>query len=280
MRNLLDFLLKYNYFLLFVLLEVICFILLFRFNSYQGSVFFTSANAVAGSVCEISSQVARYWGLEEVNRRLTARNVELELEVEALRRAVNGYAQDSMAARSLLDKVYDSYHIYPARVVNNSVARFNNYMTLDKGSDDGIRPEMGVVCGNGVVGIIYLTGPRHSIVLPVLNPKSSISCKIRRTEYFGFLKWEGGDPQYAYVKDMPRHSEFMLGDTVVTSGHSAVFPEGIPIGTVDDMVDSHDGLSYLLRVRLFTDFARLSDVLVITSVKKEERTSLEKRVEL
>ena len=108
MKKLLVLLLLYNYFLLFVLLEVIFFILLFRFNSYQGSVFFTSAHAVAGSVCEISSQVARYWGLEEVNRRLTARNVELEMEMEAFRRAVNGYAQNSMVVRSLLDQGYDS----------------------------------------------------------------------------------------------------------------------------------------------------------------------------
>ena len=115
----------------------------------------------------------------------------------------------------------------------------------------------------------------HAIVLPVLNSKSSISCKIKRTSYFGFLKWEGGSSQYAYVKDMPRHSEFSLGDTIVTSGHSAVFPAGIPVGTVDDMEDSHDGLSYLLKVKLFTDFARLNNVRVLGSFNGTEQAQLE-----
>lgn len=277
MRNLLDFLLKYNYCLLFVLLEAICFVLLFRFNSYQGSVFFTSANRVIGGVYDLSSEITRYMGLGEVNRQLTRRNVELELEVERLRHAVSAYTQDSMQVERMLEDAKKEYDIYAARVVNNSVTHTDNYITIDQGEDDGIRPEMGVVCGNGVVGIVYMTGSHHAIVLPVLNSKSSISCKIKRTEYFGFLKWEGGSSQYAYVKDMPRHSEFTLGDTIVTSGHSAVFPPGIPVGTVDDMVDSHDGLSYLLRVKLFTDFARLTDVQVIAPVGNEEQMALERQ---
>ena len=127
----------------------------------------------------------------------------------------------------------------------------------------------------GVVGIIYLTGANHSIVLPVLNSQSNISCKIKRTSYFGILKWEGGSSQYAYVKDMPRHSEFTLGDTIVTSGYSAVFPAGIPVGIIDDMKDSHDGLSYLLKVKLFTDFAKLNDVQVISSTTGTEQVHLE-----
>lgn len=277
MRNLLDFLLKYNYCLLFVLLEVICFILLFRFNSYQGSVFFTSANRIAGEIYDLSSEVTRYIGLGEVNRQLTRRNVELELEVETLRRAVTAYTQDSLKVEKMLDEAKKGYQIHDARVVNNSVTHADNYITIDRGEEDGICPEMGVVCGNGVVGIVYMTGSHHALVLPVLNSKSSISCKIKRTEYFGFLKWEGGSSQYAYVKDMPRHSEFTLGDTIVTSGHSAVFPSGIPVGTVDDMVDSHDGLSYLLRVKLFTDFARLTDVQVIAPVGNEDQMALERK---
>lgn len=252
MRNLLNFLLKYNHWFLFVLLEVISLTLLFRFNNYQGSAFFTSANYLAGIVYEASSQVTRYFGLTEVNKDLTARNVELEIEVERLSQALEQYTQDTTGVANLRKEALKDYVLYDARVVNNSITHPNNFITIDKGEADGIRPEMGVVCGNGVVGIVYLTGKHHAIVLPVLNSKSSISCKIKRTSYFGFLKWEGGSSQYAYVKDMPRHSEFSLGDTIVTSGHSAVFPAGIPVGTVDDMEDSHDGLSYLLKVKLLS----------------------------
>ena len=254
MRNLLNFLLKYNHWFLFVLLEVISLTLLFRFNNYQGSAFFTSANYLAGIVYEASSQVTRYFGLTEVNKDLTTRNVELEIEVERLSQALEQYTQDTTGVANLRKEALKDYVLYDARVVNNSITHPNNFITIDKGEADGIRPEMGVVCGNGVVGIVYLTGKHHAIVLPVLNSKSSISCKIKRTSYFGFLKWEGGSSQYAYVKDMPRHSEFSLGDTIVTSGHSAVFPAGIPVGTVDDMEDSHDGLSYLLKVKLAHSF--------------------------
>ena len=138
--------------------------------------------------------------------------------------------------------------------------RILNYITIDKGEKDGLQTEMGVVNGNGIVGIVYLTSDNYSVVIPVLNSKSNISCKIKKSDYFGFLKWEGGSSEYAIVKDMPRHSLFSLGDTVVTSGHSAVFPGGIPVGTVEEMTDSQDGLSYQLKVKLFTDFGRLDEV--------------------
>lgn len=279
MQNLLRFLLKYNHWLLFFLLEVISFILLFRFNSYQGSVFFTSANALSGGICEKVSEVTSYFGLRSVNKALVARNTELELLVEKMRKELAHYTADTTAMTRLKEDVLVDYQCYPADVVNNSITRLNNYITINKGEKDGIRPEMGVIDGNGVVGIVYQTSSHYSLVLSVLNAKSSISCKIQRTEYFGSLKWEGGSSQYALVKDMPRHSEFSLGDTIVTSGHSVVFPEGIPVGVVDDMKDSHDGLTYLLRVKLFTNFARLNSVQVIASSGREELDKLEKSVD-
>ena len=275
MRNLINFLLKYNYWLLFFLLQAVSFLLLFRFNSYQGSVFFTSANYVSGIVYGWTSSVSEYFGLRSLNSDLVRRNVALEIEVERLSKELAHYKADTLAESRLRTNAPGNYRIYDARVINNSIVRTDNYITLDRGTADSIRPEMGVVCGNGVVGIVYKTSAHYSVVLSVLNSKSSISCKIKRTDYFGSLYWDGGSSRYAYVKDMPRHSEFELGDTVITSGHSAVFPEGIPIGVVDDMADSHDGLSYKLKVRLFTDFARLSDVRVISSAGLEERTELE-----
>ena len=132
---------------------------------------------------------------------------------------------------------------------------------------------------NGVVGIVYKTSPRYSLVIPLLNSKSSISCKIVGSEYFGYLKWEGGDSRFAYLKDLPRHAEFNLGDTVVTSGYSTVFPEGVMVGTVDDMSDSHDGLSYLLKIKLATDFGKVSNVRVISRSGQEEQNMLEKEGE-
>lgn len=278
MRNLLNFLLKYNYWLLFILLEVISFTLLFRFNNYQGSVFFTSANYVSGVICDAVSNVTSYFGLRQVNRDLVQQNVRLELEVERLNEALKSFVQDTTEISRIKQEALKNFFIYPARVVNNSLTHADNYITIDKGSADNVMPEMGVISGNGVVGIVYQTSAHYSIVLPVLNSRSSISCKIHRTDYFGTLKWEGGSSLYAWVKDVPWHSEFTLGDTVVTSGHSSVFPEGIPVGIVDDMGDSNDGLSYLLKVRLSTDFARLSDVCVIGFRGQNEQAELEDSV--
>ena len=278
MRNLLNFLLKYNYCFLFILLELISFVLLFRFNHYQGSVFFTSSNKLAGSVYEAANQVTGYFHLKSINDDLVQKNVELELQMEHLRKALSDVTRDSMSVEQLKKDALSGYDMYKARVINNSLTHIDNYITIDKGEKDGIRSEMGVVDGNGVVGIVYMTSDHYSVVIPVLNSKSSISCKIKNSDYFGFLKWDGGASNYATVKDMPRHSLFSLGDTIVTSGHSAVFPSGIPVGTVEDISDSHDGLSYLLKVRLFTDFGKLNDVRVIAKKTQEEQLRLEKRV--
>ena len=278
MRNLLNFLLKYNDWFLFLLLEVFCLFLLFRFNSYQGSVFFTSANRMIGYVYEVADEVTGYYHLKTVNEELVQRNVELELQAEHFRHRLAELTADTTAFESMKTEALDGYHIHKARVINNSLTHLDNYITLDKGENQGIYPEMGVVSGNGVVGIVYLTSPNYSIVIPVLNSKSNISCKIKSSDYFGFLHWEGGSSRYAIVKDMPRHSLFSLGDTVVTSGHSTVFPGGIPVGTVEDIADSHDGLSYLLKVKLFTDFGRLDDVRVISREGQFEQQQLEKQL--
>lgn len=278
MRNLLNFLLKYNYCFLFILLEVISFVLLFRFNHYQGSVFFTSSNKLAGSVYEAANQVTGYFHLKSINNDLVQKNVELELQMEHLRKALADVIGDSMCVEQMKKDALTGYDIYKARVINNSLTHIDNYITIDKGEKDGIRSEMGVVDGNGIVGIVYLTSDNYSVVIPVLNSKSNISCKIKKSDYFGFLKWEGGSSKYAIVKDMPRHSLLALGDTVVTSGHSAVFPGGISVGTIEEITDSHDGLSYQLKVKLFTDFARLNDVRVIVRKGQEEQIKLEQKL--
>ena len=280
MRNLLDFLMKYNYWFLFVLLEVASFVLLFRVNRYQQSVFFTSANAAAGKLYEARDEVASYFRLKETNEDLLDRNMELELRVAALEGALRDARADTMALGSLDSVPADTrYTLHKAHVVKNSLNRLDNYLTLDRGEADGIRPEMGVVDANGVVGIVYKTTAHYSLVISLLNSKSSLSCKIQGSDYFGYLKWEGEDSRYAYLRDLPRHAEFSVGDTVVTSGYSAVFPPGLRVGYIDEMSDSHDGLSYLLKIRLATDFGRVNDVRVISVEDLAEQLQLEKQLQ-
>lgn len=278
MRDLLNFLLKYNYWFLFIALEATSMLLMFRFNHYQGSAFFNSANRAAGAVYEAAARMTGYFHLKTINGTLVQKNVELQLQMEHLADRLAELTADTAAIGRMKREALQGYEIHKAKVISNSLIHADNYITIDKGENDGIRSEMGVVDGNGVVGIVYLTSANYSIVIPVLNSKSSISCKIKRSDYFGFLKWEGGSSRYAVVKDMPRHSLFSLGDTIVTSGHSAVFPGGIPVGTVEDITDSHDGLSYLLKVKLFTDFARLNDVRVVVRKEQQELLELERKL--
>ena len=277
MRNLINFLLKFNYWLLFVILEVACFVLLFRFNNYQQSAYFTSANTVVGAVYEVSGGISSYFHLKSVNEDLLDRNMLLEEQINNLEKALKERQLDSIAVNSIRKMPQKDYQLFKARVIKNSLNLADNYITLDKGSSSGIHSEMGVVDGNGIVGIVYETSPSYSVVISVLNSKSNISCKIVGSDYFGYLKWEHGDSRYAYLKDLPRHAEFNLGDTVVTSGFSTVFPEGIMVGTVDDMSDSHDGLSYLLKIKLATDFGKLSDVRVIARNGQQEQKELENK---
>ena len=295
MRNLLIFILKYSHLLIFIILQLVCVGLLVNFNSYQGSVWYTSASGVMGSVSEVTAVVKRYFGLDETNRALTERNMQLVEEVEyykELLREKKGVealptlvlkepVRDSLSSRKKVEHsnlIPNSLFVCAARVVNNTVHRMDNYITIDRGEDDGVRTGMGVVSGVGVVGIVYRTSGSYSLVLPLLNSKSSISCKLARTDYFGFLQWKGGDPLEISLTDVPRHAEFALGDTVVTSGHSTVFIEGIPVGTVDSHNESHDRLSFTLGVRLFTDMAKLNDVFVMAFPPQMEREELEKDI--
>ena len=274
MRNLLEFLSKYYHWLLFAVLEVTSFVLLFQFNSYQGSVWFTSANAVVGKLYELESSVESFFSLTKVNKDLTLRNFYLERQVNQLSRLYYDLTKDTTIAERNELEFLSRYKLIPAKVVSNSVDRNDNLMTIDRGSKDGVEKDMGVACGNGVVGVVYLVSDHYSIVMPVLNYHSRISCAIRRRGYFGYLKWQGGDANIAYVEDVPRHAKFKRGDWVETSGYSSIFPPGVLVGKIIEVYNSRDGLSYRLKVQLTTDFGNVRDVCVISDKGIAERTRL------
>ena len=274
MRNLLEFLSKYYHWLLFAVLEVISFVLLFQFNSYQGSVWFTSANAVVGKLYELEADVESFFSLTKVNKDLTLRNFYLERQVNQLSRLYYDLTKDTTIAERNELEFLSRYKLIPANVVSNSVDRNDNLMTIDRGSKDGVEKDMGVACGNGVVGVVYLVSDHYSVVMPVLNYHSRISCAIRRRGYFGYLKWQGGDANIAYVEDVPRHAKFKRGDWVETSGYSSIFPPGVLVGKIIEVYNSRDGLSYRLKVQLTTDFGNVRDVCVISDKGIAERTRL------
>lgn len=275
MKNLLEFLTKYYHWFIFVVLEVASVILLFQYNSYQGSVWFSSANTVVGKLYEWRSDVESFFSLTTKNEELTLRNFYLERQVHELSAAYIELTKDTTVLERNGLKFLQRYSLIPAKVVSNSVNKPDNLLTIDKGSKDGVKVDMGVACGNGVVGIVYLVGEHYSVVIPALNSTSSrISCAIRGRDYFGYLHWAGGDASRAYVEDIPRHAQFRRGEWVVTSGYSSIFPPGVMVGQIEKVFNSPDGLSYRLQLKLATDFGNLRDVFVINDESVEEQSRL------
>lgn len=275
MRNLLDFLTKYHHWFLFIFLEVTSGVLLFKYNSYQGSVWLSSANAVVGKIYEWESDALSFFTQTRANEELTMRNFYLERQVDQLRRLYAEATRDTTVMERNELQFLSQYQLIPAKVVDNSLNKLENLMTIDKGRADGVEVDMGVACGNGVVGVVYLVGDHYSVVIPVLNASSSrISCAIRDRGYFGYLHWYGGDPTVAYVEDIPRHAKFKLGEWVVTSGFSSIFPSGVLVGKIEQAYNSSDGLSYKLKVQLSTDFSCVRDVVVISDRSIAERAAV------
>ncbi len=275
MRNLLDFLTKYHHWFLFIFLEVTSGVLLFKYNSYQGSVWLSSANAVVGKIYEWESDALSFFTQTRANEELTIRNFYLERQVDQLRRLYAEATRDTTVMERNELQFLSQYQLIPAKVVDNSLNKLENLMTIDKGRADGVEVDMGVACGNGVVGVVYLVGDHYSVVIPVLNASSSrISCAIRDRGYFGYLHWYGGDPTVAYVEDIPRHAKFKLGEWVVTSGFSSIFPSGVMVGKIEQAYNSSDGLSYKLKVQLSTDFSCVRDVVVISDRSIAERAAV------
>ena len=274
MRNLLEFLAKYNHWFVFLILEVVSMVLLFQYNSYQGSAWFSSANAVTGKLYEWDANVETFFSLTKVNQELTQRNAYLEQEVQKLSDSLVSVTKDSSIYHRDQFALLRNYRLIPAKVVANSVDKPGNLMTIDKGSADGIHKDMGVISGTGVVGIVYLVAEHYAIVIPVLNTKSNISCMIQNRGYFGYLRWKGGVSDLAYLEEVPRHAHFKLGDYVVTSGYSAVFPPGVRVGRILHVFNSADGLSYRVQLRLSPDFGPLRDVCVIDDAAMKERLEI------
>lgn len=280
MKNLISFIIRHSSWFVFLFYTVIGCWLLFKNNPYQQYVFLTSANRVSASVYKGAGKVTSYFNLQSINSDLQERNALLEMEVINLKRQIQDYKTlllpDSI---NLPDSIAQNYEYHFANVINNSVAKPKNFITIDKGTSDGILPEMGVVDQNGVVGIVSVAGVHSARVISLLNPDMRLSCKVKDTDYFGSLVWHGADPYYATLEEMPKHVKFSKGDTIVTSGYSSVFPPGLIVGTIEGNQTAADNNFFSLKIKLSTDFTRLSTVRTIQSkiageLKQLEQTEL------
>ena len=275
MKNLLEFLHKYHHWFLFVFFEALSMVLLFQFNSYQGSVWFSTANAIAGRVYEWDAAVESFFTMAQNNEMLTQRNFYQERQLAQLRRLYQEATQKTDPKElEELEKI-SQYKLIPAKVVSSELHKKNNLITINSGLVEGVEPGMGVACGQGVVGVTFLCSDHYTVVIPVLNATSSrISCTIRNRGYFGVLRWYGEESGYAYVEEIPRHARFKRGEWVETNGYSSIFPAGVLVGKIVEVYNSRDGLSYRLKVQLSTDFGKLRDVVVISDKSIAERMRL------
>ena len=268
MRSLLDYLVKYSYVFLFIRLEILSLVLLFGFNDRQKLAFVTSANSVSGSIYELFSNVDVYFNLRRENTLLVEENARLRSMLYEL--------TDSQTVDSARNMSRDG--VIAARVIDNSVRKDDNYMTVNKGSNDGVGKGMGVYNSTGVIGVIMASGKSYSVVMPILNGNTSISSKIKGTDNFGFLEWSGGDPYTAQLKDVPYHSNVEVGDTVVTTGFSSVFPENITIGTVADVQRLSNGYTLKILVSLAVDMSDLGWVYIHSKTVDPEIIDLQQQL--
>jgi rod shape-determining protein MreC len=272
MNNLLNFFVKHSAWFIFAIYVILSLVLLFKDNPYQQSVYLTSANSVSAMVYKAFSNVTSYFHLRDINESLQERNAALEMELIELRNQLNDQAL--MSPDSLHQPALRQYSFVMAQVIGNSISQPNNYITINRGYKEGVKPEMGVIDQNGVVGIVNVVGPHAARVISLLNPHIRLSCKIKNSGFFGSMVWDGKNPQYAVLEELPKHLTYHKGDTIVTSGYSAVFPEGIIVGTVEGLARDLSDSFVSLRIKLTTNFSQLSNVRVITNSMKEQIDAL------
>lgn len=273
MKNLINFLMHYSTWFVFAFYVLVSLILLFSFNPFQGSVYLTSANAVTSTLNGATSEVTGYFSLRKINESLQASNADLENQVLNLKEEVkhlHTLIDDSVRYAGMPLR----FDYVSASVINNSTRHPRNYFTINKGTADGVAPGMGVVDQSGVVGIVNVCGRRTSRVISVLTKDQHFSVKLKGTQFVGTLSWKENEPGTAWVEEIPLHSRFQIGDTVVTSGFSTTFPEGIPVGTVMGQVRNSDGNFFTLKIHLASDFNNLGIVRVIKDNLKMELDSL------
>ena len=278
MRSLVNFIFKNIHWFLFGLFIYLSVFLIVKNNHFQRSKYLQAIQEVTGYIYSVTNGFYSYFQLKSANADLSQQVAQLETEVYAYRYQIAEMMSHSQQLNNLgLDSLI--YSFIPAQVVRNSVSLRENYLTLNKGSNDGIQPNMGVLSTNGIVGVIDNTSAHFSTVISLLNIKYKPNGKIihKDYDYFGPLVWDGKDTRYTYLTEIPRYVDIEPGDTVVTSGYSSVFPKGIPIGSIVDEHRQQDDNYKSIRIRLFTDFRKLNDVVIVTNRLQEEQQELEER---
>lgn len=258
MQNLLKILLRYSNFLVFIALEVAAFLLIHFNNAYPRSSMLSTANDVIAWQYDRISEIRGYFGLRSQNAQLAAENAMLRNQICSMDSARNS----------------DRFHYQEAKVVQMTTNRLHNYLTINRGSIDGLLREQGVRNEEGVVGIVRTVGRNYSVVLPIINTQMNLSCRFAKNGYLATLVWDGKDSRFAQLTDVATHMVVNPGDTIITSGITPVFPEGIPVGIVENSTLKEGESYHRIRVRLHTNFKRLRYVEVVQNADQQELEEL------
>ena len=269
MQQIFNFLIRNKNNILFLFLLALSVFFTIQTHSFHKSRFISSANAVTGGVYSWTSDIKDYLYLEEYNKRLLEENKEL--------RNILTNLNDTISIENYRDSTSfeGTYYFRTARVINNNYAKADNYLTINQGEEDGIQPEFGVVTSKGVIGIVDRVNSRFSRVISILHTESRINAQLSKTNHFGSLIWNGRDPNLVQLIDVPRQAPVQKGDTISTGGRSLIFPEGLPIGSIEDFEMDESGSYYKIDVRLFNDMTNIGFVYVIENIDRKLILSLE-----
>lgn len=274
MEKLWEFIHRYNYVFLFLLLEILAIVLIAQNSIYQRSAILRWSNGIAGKCNQGVTSVSGYFGLKAENDRLAEENAKLRAQV------ASSYIQYNDSVFSVNDTVYRQRYSYTeAQIIKNSHNGTGNYLMINKGALQGVENDMAVISSQGIVGVVVGTTKNFATVMPVIHPDSRNSVKIKRTNSNGSLVWEGGDYRYAIVTDIPSTHKLYRNDTIVTSGFAHDFPEGIPVGYVEGLYPQKGSGFYKVKVRLATDFGSLNHVYVVDNHFRQEQDTLLSMVE-
>jgi len=248
-------------------------------RDYQKSAFLSSSNAVVSTLYGWNNSVIEFFKLSAANDNLSEENTALKNQVIDLQNKLSTLQPKSSDSLNFMIPPEMEYKFISAKVINSSTNKIQNYITLNKGAIDGIKADMGVVSDEGVVGIVKTVSTKFSVVIPILNPKIQISCKFKRSDYTGPLVWSGEDYRYANLTDIARHVQLTLGDTLISSGLTSTFPEGIPVGIIEDFKIRPSDAYFNIKVKLAVNFRTLSHVKVINYLNYKEQKEIEKTTE-
>jgi len=267
MHNLIRFIKINQFLLLFILIEGFSVFLLLQNNSYQANTVIKFSTQYTSFIRNYIVIFSDYLDLKETNNYLIKENAKLH----SLLKNETSFVDSTLIRNKL-------YHYYPAKIINNSVSKRNNFITLNKGRQHGIKEGMGVVTNQGVIGIVYSVSQQYAIAISLLHRESAIGIQLKKNNHNGILKWEGFDPKSSSINNFPNHIPIVIGDTITTNSHSTIFPEGVPIGTIKNIQKNADDGFFDVSVSLFEDFNQLNYVYIIHSDEATEQLKLEQKI--